>query len=376
MLLKNLTALLIQRFFKPMKHSFLILLTIALISSCKNKSQNEELDVAFALSDSMFKTTTTADCKLFQLKNELTFYGKITADNSKMIEVFPLVGGNVTKVYVELGDFVNKGQLLATIRSTEVAGFEKDLEDAQNDVIVAKNNYKVTQELFDGKLNAERDVIAAKSNLDKALSQLKRVQETFRIYNIGKESIYEVKSPLSGFVIQKNINEDMLLRNDRTDNIFDIAEINKVWAIANVSESDINLVKLGEDAAVKTISYPDQILYGKVDKIFNIIDPETKAMKVRIILDNPNFMLKPEMRASINLNFIEDRKMLAVPKEAIIFDKSRSYVMVYKDRRNIETRQIEVFRQVGELAYISHGLKENEKVMTHNQLLVYDALND
>jgi cobalt-zinc-cadmium efflux system membrane fusion protein len=359
-----------------MKHSFLILLTIALISSCKNKSQNEELDVAFALSDSMFKTTTTADCKLFQLKNELTFYGKITADNSKMIEVFPLVGGNVTKVYVELGDFVNKGQLLATIRSTEVAGFEKDLEDAQNDVIVAKNNYKVTQELFDGKLNAERDVIAAKSNLDKALSQLKRVQETFRIYNIGKESIYEVKSPLSGFVIQKNINEDMLLRNDRTDNIFDIAEINKVWAIANVSESDINLVKLGEDAAVKTISYPDQILYGKVDKIFNIIDPETKAMKVRIILDNPNFMLKPEMRASINLNFIEDRKMLAVPKEAIIFDKSRSYVMVYKDRRNIETRQIEVFRQVGELAYISHGLKENEKVMTHNQLLVYDALND
>ena len=310
------------------------------------------------------------------LRNELSFYGKITADNNKLIEVYPVVGGNVTKVFVELGDYVKKGQLLATIRSTDVAGFDKDLDDAQNDVLVARNNLKVVQELNEGKLNADRDVVEAKSQLDKANSQLSRVQETFKIYSIRKGAIYEVRSPLNGFVIQKDINQDELLRSDRSDNIFDIAQIDDVWAIANVNESDINQVKLGVDAAVTTLSYPEKVFKGKVDKIFNIIDPDTKAMKIRIQLNNANYLLKPEMRATIKLSFAEGKDQLTVPSSAIIFDKSKNYVMVFHDRNNIETREVEVFRQIGDTIYLSAGLKPGEKVMTANQLLVYDALND
>jgi len=166
------------------------------------------------------------------------------------------------------------------------------------------------------------------------------------------------------------------LRNDKTDNIFDIAQINEVWAIANVNESDINQVKLGENASITTLSDPDKIQYGRVDKIFNIIDPETKAMKVRIILKNPNYLLKPEMRATIKLSYVEGKSMIAIPSEAVIFDKSKNYVMVFHDKNNIETRQVEVFRQVDSMTYISSGLKENEKVINHNQLLIYDAIND
>jgi cobalt-zinc-cadmium efflux system membrane fusion protein len=68
--------------------------------------------------------------------------------------------------------------------------------------------------------------------------------------------------------------------------------------------------------------------------------------------------------------------MIAVPSSAIIFDKSRNFVMIYKDRFNIDTRKVEIYRQVGDLTYISSGLKEGENVITHNQLLIYDALND
>lgn len=346
------------------------------LSACHNEKPKEVSLETFVLSDKMMATTKTAPVQLLPVKNEMLYYGKITADNNKMIEVYPVVGGNVTKVYVELGDYVQKGQLLATIRSTEVAGFEKEYEDAQNDELVAQNNLKVAQELFEGKLNTERDVIEAKSELEKAQSQLQRIKETYQIYNIKKGATYEVRSPLSGFVIQKGINQDMLLRNDRSDNIFDIAEINEVWAIANVNESEINQVKLGIDAAVTTISYPDKVFSGKVDKIFNIIDPETKAMKVRVKLDNPGFMLKPEMRATIKMSYTEDRSMMAVPSSAIIFDKSKNYVMIFKDRNYIETRQVEVMRQVGDVTYISNGVKEGEQVMTANQLFVYDALND
>jgi cobalt-zinc-cadmium efflux system membrane fusion protein len=354
----------------------LIVISIALLFSCKKDVQKAEIKETFVMSEKMLASTVIAEAKNEPVRNELNFFGKITADNNKMVDVFPVVGGNVTKVYVELGDYVKKGQLLATIRSTEVAGFEKELDDANNDLLVAKNNLKVAQELFDGKLNTERDVLEAKSHVDKATSQLNRLHEIYRIYNIKSHAIYEVRSPLNGFVIQKNINQDMLLRSDKSDNIFDIAEINDVWAIANVNESDIGQVKLGIDAEVTTLSYPDRIFYGKVDKIYNVIDPETKAMNARIKLKNDDFLLKPQMRATIKLLYQEDKKLIAVPSSAIIFDKSKNFVMVFKDKRNIETRQVEIYRRVGDITYLSSGLKEAEKVLVKNQLLVYDALND
>lgn len=361
-----------------MKHTLFIGIAIVslFLASCKKEAENPETNTSFVLSNDMLKTTTTAEAKSQPLKNELSFYGKITADNNKMIDVFPLVGGNVMKVNVELGDYVKKGQVLATIKSTDVADFEKQSIDAKSDLLVAKNNLKVAQELFDGKLNSESDVLQAKSEVNKAQSQLSKVQETYKIYNIKAGSIYEVTAPISGFIIQKSINQDMLLRNDRSENIFDIAEISEVWAMANINEIDINKVKLGTSAAVTTLSYPDKVFNGKVDKIYNVIDPETKAMQARIKLSNTDYMLKPDMNANIKLSFNEDKSMIAVPSKAIVFDKSKNFVVVFKDRNNIETRQVEVYRVVGDTTYLSSGLKENEKVITNNQLFIYGALNN
>lgn len=362
-----------------MKHILILVVTVAavILTGCTKKAdENTDQKQKFVLSDVMLKTTTFAKSEMKTLRNETKFYGKISADNNKLIEIYPVVGGNVVKVYVELGDYVKKGQLLATIRSTQVAGFEKDLSDAENDVVVAKNNLKTAQELYEGKLNTERDVITAKSELTKAQSQLSRIRETYKIYNLKPGAIYEVRSPINGFILEKTINQDMLLRDDHSNNIFDIAEIDEVWALANVSESDIQDVVLGAKADVTTLSYPDKAFHGVVDKIFNFIDPETKAMKVRIKLKNPDFILKPEMKATIKLSYDEKEKMLTVPSSAVIFDKSKNFVMVYKDRNNIETRKVEVFRQVGDVTYITSGITEGETVITTNELQIYDALND
>lgn len=357
----------------------LLPLALALLliqSSCKHANNSEAAEQTFVLSDTMAARIAIDTVKIQKLKNELQLFGKISADFNKMIEVFPIAGGNVIRVNVELGDFVQKGQVLATIKSTEVAGFEQQLLDAKADLMVAKNNYRVAQDLYAGKLNTERDVAEAESNLEKAQSQLNKINEIYKIYNLTGGSEFEVRSPLTGFVIQKNINQDMLLRSDRSDNIFDIAQIDEVWALANVNESDINQVKIGIDASVTTLSYPDKIFKGKVDKIFNIIDPETKAMKIKIILQNHDFLLKPEMRANIRLDYWENDSMTAIPASCLIFDKSKYFVMIYHSNNSIETRQVEVYRQVGDLAYISSGLKLNEKVISKNQLLIYDALND
>lgn len=363
-----------------MKQLFFHTLTAIVIAmqlySCNSTSVQKQAPSVFELTPKMAATTTTSIVKLEKLRNEMSFYGKITADNNKLIEVYPIVGGNVTQVYVELGDYVHKGELLATIRSTEVASYESELENAKNDLLVAKNNYKVTQEMYAGKLAVERELIAAKSEVDKATAQLNRIKQTFKIYNIKPGAIYEVRAPINGFIIEKNINQDMLLRNDKTDNIFDIAEISDVWALANVNEIDIAPIRLGYPAQVSVLSYPDTTFNGEVDKIFNVIDPITQAMKIRIKLANKDYKLKPEMRAHITLAFDEDSYMLSVPSDAIIFDNNKTYVMIYQSKKQIETREIEVFRQVGNTAFISAGLKKNERIITHNQLLIYDALND
>ncbi len=363
-----------------MKNLFFLFFLSTLLIACQPEiNPSDEVNTAtFALSDTMLKTTTTEAVVLDVLRNEMTFYGKITADNNNMIEIYPVVGGNVSNVFVELGDYVKKGDLLAVIKSTEVAGFDKDYMDAKNDVIVAKNNLKVAQELYEGKLNTDREVIEAKSVLEKANAQLKRMEETFKIYNLRDGSTFEVRSPISGFIIQKNINQDMQLRSDRTDNIFDIAKIDDVWAIANVNESDIADIRMGVDAYVTTLSYKDKVFKGNVDKIFNVIDPITRAMKVRIKLKNENYFLKPEMRAFIRLEIVDEQqdKRLVVPAKSVIFDNNKSYVMIFKDRYNIETREVDVYRTVGKQTYIESGVKEGEKVITNNQLLIYDALND
>ncbi len=352
-----------------------ILLGLIAFSSCKQK-QALETATAFSMSDTMMK-----HCELYQAKNEpvrseLRLFGKIAADNNKLAQVYPVASGSVIKINVELGDYVKQGQVLAVVRSSEIAMYRKERLDAQNDVAIAEKNLQVAQDLFEGKLNSEKDLIAAKSDLEKARAELQRTREVYQIYNLKDGSDYQITAPISGFIIAKNINQNEMLRQDNSNAVFSIAEINEVWALANVNEVDIANVKIGYDAEVKTLSFPDVAYHGTVDKIFNAIDPETKAMKILVRIPNANMNLKPEMNATITIRHVEPQSMVAVPSSSIIFDKSKNWVMVFKDRSHIETRMVEIHNQVGNLAYISNGIAEGEKIISKNGLLIYDALND
>lgn len=361
-----------------MRKILLLLILASTILSCtKHKDQEKsEVKPSFTLTQKMASEIKWERPKLLPVSADFRLYGKVVTDNNKLIEVFPFVSGNVLAVKVELGDYVKKGQLMAVVQSVEAADFEKQMQDAENDVLVAKRNHRTSQELFEGKLNSERDVLIAKNELEKAQSQLKRVKDIYTIYNLKPGSIYEIRAPISGFVIQKNINQDMHLRSDHSNNVFDIAQLDAVWVMANVNESDIGKIKVGMSAQITTISYPDEILEGQVDKIFNVVDVESKAMKARIKLKNKDYLLKPEMFATVNLRSVTEKKLLAIPSSSIIFDKNKYFVMLFKSDKDIETRQIVIHRQSGDITFISAGLTEQDKIITVNQLLIYDALND
>ncbi|MFC4163706.1 efflux RND transporter periplasmic adaptor subunit [Epilithonimonas zeae] len=353
-----------------------IILAISLFSCSKKEETVKEEAKGFELSQTMLKSTTFAKVEKKFIEDEFSFYGKISADKNTYIDIFPLVGGNVLSVNVELGDYVHKGQVLATIRSTELADVQKDVSDAKTDLRVAENNLRVAKEMYEGKLNTEKDIREAQADVQRARDAVRRSNDVSTVYNVKKGNIYSVISPINGYIVHKDINKDMELRSDRSENIFDVANTKNVWAIMNVNEADIDKINLGMKAQVSTLSYPDKVFYGKIDKIFKIIDPSTNAMQARVVLDNTQGLLIPESKATIRVSSAENETALAIPSSAVIFDDNRYFVVVYKTQADIKVKEIKILKQNAENTYITSGLSEGETIVTTNQLLIYRSLNN
>ncbi len=348
---------------------------LLVLSSCTPKSEGTK-DVKFRMSDVMMKKCKIDTVESQSVESEMRLFGKIEPDNNKMAQVYSILGGNVIRIEVELGDYVKKGQVMAVIRSTEVAEFQKELLNAKSELTIAQKKLGVARELNASKLNSDMDVKVAERELKSAELELERMNEIYGIYQLSSGSTFQIVAPISGFIVQKDINQNELLRPDNSNVLFSIAEINEMWVMAYVNESDISKVKLGYDAEVSTLSFPDETYHGKIDKIFNTIDPETKSLKVRIRIPNPDFNLKPDMNATIVVRNTEAEKMIAIPSSALVFDKSKNWVVVFRNRGDVESRRVEVAKTIQNKTYIKHGLKEGEKIISKNGILVYNAINE
>jgi membrane fusion protein, heavy metal efflux system len=355
----------------------ILLSTLVILNSCSNKAPENKGKTPFCLTDTLQKKATIEEVKLKIVKNAISLSGKIEANEDKWVKVFPVVGGTVQEMKVQLGDYVHKGQTLAVIRSGELASFQNQLSSARSDVKVAEKNLNSARELYKSGLNTERDLVSAETELEKAQADLKRAEQTTSIFGVKTNATQIITAPVSGYIIEKNVTEQMQYRADGTQPFFIIANLEEVWVMASVFETDIAKIKTGYDAEVNVIAYKDKIFKGKVDRIFSILDPQSRVMKVRVKVPNKDNLLKPEMFAQITIKYNDNTNQLpAIPSEAIIFDKNRNYVMVYKDNCNIETREIDIFEVAGNTTYIKSGLKEGEKIITKYQHLIYDAVND
>ena len=350
---------------------------LTILISCNRKPAESNTRSPFCLTDTLQKNATIEPVKLQIVKNAIALSGKIEANEDKWVKVYPVVGGLVTEMKVQLGDYVTKGQTLAIIKSGEIADFQGQLSYARASIKIAEKNVTSARDLYKSGLVTEKEVLTAETELEKASADLKRMEQTTSIYGAKNNAFQTITAPVSGYVIEKNITDQMQYRVDAGQPFFIIANLEEVWVMASVFESDIAKIKLGYDADINVIAYKDKTFTGKVDRIFSILDPQSRVMKVRIKIPNKNNLLKPEMFAQITIRYNDNSYQLpAIPSQAIIFDKNRNYVMVYKDKCNIETREIEIYEVSGNTTYIKSGLKEGEKIITKYQLLVYDALND
>jgi membrane fusion protein, heavy metal efflux system len=359
------------------KKIFSCLLIVLLFSfaSCTGDKKEKKGNV-IEISDSLIKNMTVGIARTTQVRNELKLTGKVVADQSKQIQVYPLVGGTTKSVSVELGDYVEKDQVLAVIKSGEAAGYESEFVAAKSNYEIAKKNVQVAEDMYASRLISEKEFLQSKQDFNKAEAELNKSKELQKIYNVGNESEYTVKAPISGFIIEKNINKDMQLRSDNSINIFTISQLTDVWVLANVYETDIEKIKERDTVYVTTIAYPDKVYKATIDKIYNVLDPETRVMKIRVKLDNADYLLKPEMYANVVVNYAEPERMITIASSALIFDNSNNYVLIYKGGKDFKVQKVDLYKTIGNKSYIHSGLEDGARIVTKNQLLIYNALTN
>ncbi|MDP4130594.1 MAG: efflux RND transporter periplasmic adaptor subunit [Bacteroidota bacterium] len=343
--------------------------------SCGSKIPDSDEKQGYVLPDSLLKTLEIDTVSASKVLNTLTLTGKVDFNEDQVIKIYPAISGLVSDIKVMLGDYVKKGQTLAVLKSVEMAGFSNDYTMAKSNLGIARKSLDATNDMYKSGLASQRDQLAAQEAYNQALSGLQKSQ---RILNLNGGSLngdYTVKSPIDGFVVEKQVNNNMVIRTDNSTGLFTISDLKNVWVMANVYESNIANIKSGDSVEVTTLSYPGKIFRGKVDKIMNVLDPTNKVMKLRIVLPNPGYLLKPEMFASVLVRNMENKKMISIPSRALIFDHSQYYVLVYKSPKDITIRPVQVMNTVGDRSFISEGLSDGEKLIGTQALLIYQELN-
>jgi len=354
-----------------------LLLSIALFTACGAKEREVEKKEKVCISDTLQKMIRIDTVKSSNIDDELVLSGEIGFDENNVVKVYPFSSGQVLEVRASLGDKVKQGQTLATIRSADIVGNYSDLSVAEHDVAIAKRQLDNQESLFKSGIASEREYAEAKINYEKALSAQNKIKDQIAINgkgNTNANGTYVIKAPRSGYVVEKKINAGNFIRQDNTENLFTISDLKDVWVWANVYEIDISKVKLGYTASVSTLAYPDKVFKGEIDKISDMLDPQTKVMRIRISLPNAGGLLKPEMFANVKVMNKEGRKAVSIPSSAMVFSSSKNFVVLYKGRCELEVREVSVLKNVNGVAYISSGLQAGEQIISHNQILLYNAL--
>jgi cobalt-zinc-cadmium efflux system membrane fusion protein len=370
-----------------LKVGFASLVALALSSCGKgpvdNKAKEQAIEtkpqIEHCISDTLGKMMTTDIVRTETIEDELKLSGEVAFDQDKVVRVLPLTSGVVMEVKVSLGDFVQAGQVLATMKSVEILGGYNDLATAQASLDAAEKTLTNTEVRYKSGLASEHDYSLAKNEADKARNNFEKARELLTVYgtgNTGKSGLITIKAPASGYIVEKKINAGTQVRTDNSDNLFTISGLQDVWILANVYENDISRIKEGYEAKVTTLAYPDKVFVGKIVKMGQVIDPDDKALKVRVLINNKDHLLKPEMFTAVTISNNAGIKALTIPASAPIMDYGHIYVIVLTDNCHYSAREIHPIKTVGTRTYLKDGLNEGEKVVTKEQLLLYNALKE
>jgi len=318
---------------------------------------------------------------------EIAMAGRVTFDDRRVAHIFSPVTGRVTRLVAELGQRVKKGDALAIIASPDLATAVSDQRKAEADFNAARRDYHRMNDLYEAHAGSQRDAEAAQNAFERAQAELQRAREKVDLLHGGAAGAagqdFVLRAPIDGEVIARSVNPGTEVQGQysggATAELYTIGALDSIWVLADAFEMDLARLATGQQVSVRVVSFPDRVFTGTVDWLSGAIDPATRTAKVRVVIDNRDGALKPEMYASVRVA-TRGREALTVPRDAVLRQGDQTVVLIRKEvtadgSLAFERRPVHVDDEGGDgPLVVLHGLEPGEQVVTSGGILLLGML--
>jgi cobalt-zinc-cadmium efflux system membrane fusion protein len=327
------------------------------------------------------RNVRTAAVTLQSYRKTIDATGTVAFNQNHSTQVLSPISGPVARIMAGIGSQVSRGQPLALVSSPDFAADISALRKAEATARNARRIATLDEQLFKNDAIARRDLeqaqtdaINAESDRDAAVQQLHALGvDEKTIADIGQNRPVEsaggvIRSPISGTVVEKLVSPGQLLQAGTTPT-FTIADLSSVWVMANIFEADLPSVRVGDSADV--ITGYGQPLRGRVDYIAALVDPNTRAVSVRIDVPNPGQVLKRDAYTRVQLHSQVSVQGILVPVSAVLRDdENLPFVFVATGGGKYERRRIEIGARIGDGQEIRSGLNAGETIVVEGGLFL------
>lgn len=310
--------------------------------------------------------------------------GRLYWNDDTTVRIFTPVAGRVMAIHVDLGDPISAGTALADINSPDFGQALANARIAVGNLATADRAFARSNDLFEHGAAARKDVEAAEAAYIAALAERDRAEAVLANYggsNKGTNSVYILRSPLAGELVDKNINPgqeiraDMMLANapNFTAPIFVVSDPAKLWLQVDVAEPDIPYLHAGQQLRIYSPAFPGRAFEGTVAKVGATLDPATRTVKVRGVVNNPDKLLKTEMYVTVDVLTDTAKNSQAgveIATKAIFLKDDRHYLFIETASGQFQRRGVKVDMENDGHSVVVDGLAAGQRVVTDGCLLL------
>ncbi len=313
---------------------------------------------------------------------QLSLPGRLVWDEGRTVRLFPAFGGRVIRILAKVGDPVTQGQALAILASPDFGQAQADARRAQSDFSLAQKNLDRLHQLFDAGVAPKKDLSAAEADYARAQSELRRAEARVKLYGATGDSVDQnlaLRSPIAGVVVERNINPGQELRPDlqlaNSPAMFVVTDPSHLWVQLDATEGQLAYLKRGQKVRLRTAAWPGKTFSATIEAISDFIDPSTRTVRVRGVLDNRDRKLKGEMFVTAEAEG-PPRAAIEAPAKAVLLSGDKYYVYVEEAPGRYARVEVKVAGIQNGVAGILSGLSAGQKVVVEGNLLLHRLYSD
>ena len=308
--------------------------------------------------------------------------GAVDFDNDQSTSVLAPISGPVSRLVVSPGDMVKKGDPLAYIDSPDFATAISTYRKALVTAHTARRLADLDKDLLQHQGVAQKEADQAETDAASAEADAYAALQTLVSLNVDPQTIKDVeqgrpiahiqgviRSPIAGTVVEKLISPGQLLQAGTTA-CFTVADLSRVWVMAQVSDSDLPSVQVGDAVDVIT-SMDAKPIMGKVDNIAALVNPDTRLVAARVIVDNTQRLLRKQMYVSVRIHSLHPETGTLVPVSSILRDdENLPFVYVVQADGSFARRNVTQGYRVGDQFQIPSGLHAGDQIVVDGGIFV------